>query len=215
MPCYQSTNLPSGVTTTGRTSYTTEADCLNACREGACFEGTSCSVKPQCQCQGTGKTFKGVGTTCESKCNWVFGLPSVVILTLSNCQDLYYGSDFAEMNGSYSLPLQSRIISVDPLSGRDSGNALYQAIRTDERRVYAVIECLDGNVRYKALAGTSRLYDKWEQDRRGPLSYNVYGNFFGSFVESENKCFTTSFSGGNVGYLTCSFEMSCSVNPLS
>jgi hypothetical protein len=44
--------------------HTTEADCLKACREGACCEGTACTVKPACQCQGTGKTFKGVGTTC-------------------------------------------------------------------------------------------------------------------------------------------------------
>jgi hypothetical protein len=51
MPCYQSTNLPSGVTTTGRTSYKTEAECNQACREGACCEGTTCSVKPQCQCK--------------------------------------------------------------------------------------------------------------------------------------------------------------------
>jgi hypothetical protein len=51
MPCYQSTSLPSGVTTTGRTSYATQADCLQACQEGACCEGTSCSVKPQCQCK--------------------------------------------------------------------------------------------------------------------------------------------------------------------
>jgi hypothetical protein len=64
MPCYQSTNLPGGVTNTGRTSYRTEADCLNACKEGACCEGTTCTVKPQCQCQGAGKTFKGVGTVC-------------------------------------------------------------------------------------------------------------------------------------------------------
>lgn len=64
MPCYQSTNLPGGVTTAGRTAYQSEADCLQACKEGACCEGGTCSVKPQCQCQGTGKTFKGVGTTC-------------------------------------------------------------------------------------------------------------------------------------------------------
>jgi hypothetical protein len=70
MPCYQSTSLPSGVTTTGRTSYKTEADCLNACKEGACCEGTTCTVKPQCQCQGTGKVFNGVGTTCATNpCN--------------------------------------------------------------------------------------------------------------------------------------------------
>jgi hypothetical protein len=51
MPCYQSTNLPGGVTTTGRTSYKTEADCNQACKEGACCEGASCSVKPACQCK--------------------------------------------------------------------------------------------------------------------------------------------------------------------
>lgn len=65
MPCYQPTSLPSGVTTSGRTGYRTEAECLQACKEGACCDGTTCTVKPQCQCQGTEKTFKGVGTTCS------------------------------------------------------------------------------------------------------------------------------------------------------
>lgn len=86
MPCYKSNSLPSGFTTTGRTSYKTEADCLNACKEGACCEGTSCTVKPQCQCHGTGKTFKGVGTTCspnpccscESLVSVTVKLPSVL-----------------------------------------------------------------------------------------------------------------------------------------
>ncbi len=64
MPCYQPNNFPPGFTATGRTGYATEADCNNACQEGACCEGTTCSVKPQCQCQGTGKVFKGVGTVC-------------------------------------------------------------------------------------------------------------------------------------------------------
>jgi hypothetical protein len=65
MPCYQTSNLPSGFTTAGRPSYKTEAECNQACQEGACCEGTTCTVKPQCQCQGTGKVFKGVGTTCS------------------------------------------------------------------------------------------------------------------------------------------------------
>jgi hypothetical protein len=64
MPCYQSTTLPGGVTTTGRTAYRTEAECVNACREGACCEGTTCTVKPQCQCQGDDKRFQGIGTVC-------------------------------------------------------------------------------------------------------------------------------------------------------
>lgn len=54
MPCYQSTNLPGGFSTTGRTSYKTEAECLQACQEGACCEGTTCSVKPACQCVPAG-----------------------------------------------------------------------------------------------------------------------------------------------------------------
>jgi hypothetical protein len=49
-----------------RPTYATEAACLEACKEGACCEGTTCSVKPQCQCQGAGKTFNGVGTACEN-----------------------------------------------------------------------------------------------------------------------------------------------------
>jgi len=31
---------------------------------GACCEGTTCSIKPQCDCQGAGQVFKGVGTVC-------------------------------------------------------------------------------------------------------------------------------------------------------
>lgn len=50
MPCYQPSTLPPGFTTTGRTGYATEAECLQACKEGACCEGTTCSVKPACQC---------------------------------------------------------------------------------------------------------------------------------------------------------------------
>ena len=66
MPCYQSRKLPLGFSTTGRQSYKTEAECNQACKDGACCEGPTCTVKPQCQCQGTGKTFKGVGTVCEA-----------------------------------------------------------------------------------------------------------------------------------------------------
>jgi hypothetical protein len=89
MPCYQLPNLPGGVTTTGRTSYTTEAECNQACKEGACCEGTTCTVKPQCQCQGAGKVFKGVGTVCANGictpcCKDITKLPSSLTVTLSN-----------------------------------------------------------------------------------------------------------------------------------
>jgi len=63
MTCRQVSTYNGSPATSG--SYATEADCLNACKEGACCEGTTCSVTPQCQCQGTGQVFKGVGTTCS------------------------------------------------------------------------------------------------------------------------------------------------------
>jgi hypothetical protein len=44
--------------------FSTEDECNQACGDGACCEGATCSVKPKCQCHGAGKTFKGVGTTC-------------------------------------------------------------------------------------------------------------------------------------------------------
>ena len=111
MPCYQSTSLPSGVTTTGRTSYATEADCLNACREGACCEGTTCSVKPQCQCQGTGKTFKGVGTMCTpNPCVNCYGCmaqhPTYMNVTFSQTAPISggYHESLIDLSGSYSVP---------------------------------------------------------------------------------------------------------------
>jgi hypothetical protein len=71
MPCYQRSEqtipIPGtfeSLTRRTPSGFATEADCLNACREGACCEGTTCSVKPACQCQGAGEVFRGVGTTC-------------------------------------------------------------------------------------------------------------------------------------------------------
>lgn len=63
MTCFQNTSATPAPP--GAATYQTQAACLEACKEGACCEGTTCTVKPQCQCQGTGKTFKGVGTTCS------------------------------------------------------------------------------------------------------------------------------------------------------
>lgn len=57
-------------------TYATEAECNQACQEGACCEGTTCTVKPACQCQGAGKTFKGVGTTCTGLCDQCLGVQS-------------------------------------------------------------------------------------------------------------------------------------------
>ena len=70
MPCFQQASRPwpysySQNQAASSGAYKTEAECLEACKDGACCEGATCSIKPQCQCQGTGKVFKGVGTTCN------------------------------------------------------------------------------------------------------------------------------------------------------
>lgn len=66
MTCLQSSNLGSLVPHPGATRFATEAECLQACKEGACCNGTTCSVKPQCQCNAAaGEVFKGVGTVCS------------------------------------------------------------------------------------------------------------------------------------------------------
>lgn len=46
--------------------FKSEKECLEACREGACCRGLSCSIKPQCECDpALGFTFMGSGTTCS------------------------------------------------------------------------------------------------------------------------------------------------------
>jgi hypothetical protein len=55
LPCFKPANAL-GLPIQSRSSgpFATEADCLNACKEGACCEGTTCTVKPQCQCVPSG-----------------------------------------------------------------------------------------------------------------------------------------------------------------
>jgi hypothetical protein len=64
MPCTQSaTNAGGAPAFSG--PFTTEADCINRCAEGACCDGTACTVRRQCECLKLGHVFQGVGTTCS------------------------------------------------------------------------------------------------------------------------------------------------------
>lgn len=68
MPCRKSPTFDgrTGFGPVASSGYQSEAACLNACKEGACCESNgTCNVRPQCQCQGAGQTFRGVGTTCS------------------------------------------------------------------------------------------------------------------------------------------------------
>ena len=102
--------MPSNVPVAGRTQYQTQADCLQSCNEGACCEGTTCTVRPQCQCQGTGKAFKGVGTVCTTGICCCPSRSSVTV-TISNFQSDRFPHNFprlpSSLNGSYTLNFMS------------------------------------------------------------------------------------------------------------
>lgn len=66
MPCYESNNLPAGVSGEGRFLWGSEEGCLGACQEGACCAGSECTIKPQCKCAEPGMVFFGVGKSCKS-----------------------------------------------------------------------------------------------------------------------------------------------------
>jgi hypothetical protein len=145
--------------------------------------------------------FKGVGTTCASvdcrRCSWISDLPSVLTVTLSDCVDNAYGTDFATMNGAYSLVLEMREV----LSSSGYAHYVSTLEPAAPKLVDAYIECnSSGFVRYKAGARTQKIY-------------GAGGNVSGPFIDSTNKCFTTSFPGGNPAFVSCNFVVSC-VTPL-
>lgn len=103
MPCQQITNT--GISYNPPLSsrsgpFASESECLEACQEGACCNGTTCSVKPQCQCNAAaGEVFKGVGTVCSpnpciGRCCDVSG----------NCVDGITESQCAARNGYLFAP---------------------------------------------------------------------------------------------------------------
>jgi len=119
MPCRQVSTFNGTAASSG--SYRTEAECNQACQEGACCDGTSCSVKPQCQCQGAGQVFKGVGTTCatvacrcscanfgQSPCSG-FGIPAQYRVTISGLP-----SHLALANGEWTMNLDTSLSRLLP-----------------------------------------------------------------------------------------------------
>ena len=97
MPCRQQSQL-GGATGFGGGAggFATEAECLAACKEGACCTGTKCTVKPQCQCDAAaGEVFKGVGTVCGTA---AVGWSKSRSLVISGGE-----GDFAAFNGRFDM----------------------------------------------------------------------------------------------------------------
>jgi hypothetical protein len=215
MPCYQSTNLPSGVTTTGRTSYATEADCNQACKEGACCEGTSCTVKPQCQCQGTGKTFKGVGTVCApNPCN-LCDSPSISIGTTGTASGFYQlafqsrecpdSSYSVSASGSGSLArndgfLQSLVCSVSGATPKCSFIGGYSTQGGSSVQAILVFFTVGNEVRFSVQVQISTTGDAARAacDRTGLTPGNVgfAGGGVGVYEACSGAIGTVSGSGG-------------------
>lgn len=85
---------PEGFYVEGEARYSTEADCLDACAEGACCETDgSCNIKPQCECDTeNGAVFAGVGGTCAAcapcGCEGLEGWPETLSLELLEFSEL-------------------------------------------------------------------------------------------------------------------------------
>jgi hypothetical protein len=77
------------------------------CSDGACCEGTTCTARPQSECQGPGKVFKGVGTTCSPNPCDLCDLGSIAIGTQGTAAG-FYQTAFA----SYECPDASYSVSV-------------------------------------------------------------------------------------------------------
>lgn len=101
MPCRQAStyNNAHGSGSPSGGGYATEADCLQACKEGACCNGTTCTVKPQCQCNAAaGEVFKGIGTVCSPN-------PCGPVLCTDCCPNLLNASDFSQKSVSLAIDL--------------------------------------------------------------------------------------------------------------
>lgn len=114
--------------------YATEADCLQACKEGACCNGTTCTVKPQCQCNAAaGEVFKGVGTVCSpnpclvcaGECE--FGLPRSYPVTISE-----YANELPPVCFPVNKTLDAELY-VDPFSSSTACYLWYSVYPYEER----------------------------------------------------------------------------------
>jgi hypothetical protein len=206
MPCFKS-STNGGATGVGPPSgggYATEADCLNACKEGACCEGTTCSIKPACQCQGAGKVFKGVGTVCSPNPCDLCDVTSISIGTTGTasgfyqvafqsnvCPDASYsvsasGSGSLAKNNSY---LNSLVCSVTGATPKCSFVGSYSSQGGASVQVILVFFTVGNDVRFSVR-----------------VTINTTG------AAAQTACDRTGLTPGNVGFTggaVCVYE-SCS-----
>jgi hypothetical protein len=188
MTCYQSTNLPSGFPTTGRTSYATEAECNQACKEGACCEGVACSVKPACQCK------------CQSgSCCGPDTYTNITNETGPRCREETQ-AECAARGGVWRCGLPCRGVTYDPATGYglgseiclpQDGNPFISPVFMGVGTVCTTGTCLPCGCEPPKLQ-TLTISTGSPQNASG--FYQTDGNVFSQIVDVlGNKTFTLSF----------------------
>jgi len=195
MPCRQVSTFNGTPASSG--SYRTEAECNQACREGACCEGTTCSVKPQCQCQGTGKTFKGVGTVCTPNpcgfsCN---GCRCAFQVTLAGVSIPVDGKSYFWCYSSDSFWKEEWLQSI--LADSSPGEPGFFSLVRDN-----LVNNLRNNYRYlltRVAATPQCVYDPASGQYKSQVELAVYAHVFSrnpniaNFVPGQTEISTSEF----------------------
>ena len=149
---YGWTELSRSDVTTGQNAVTVssvEFDC-NSLQKGACCEGASCTVKPQCQCQGAGQVFNGVGTTCAG------------VSLGACCRTMAPVAVLVTLQGWVRCIQTEEQLSISPVS--------LVVMPNDRRYPYRPANC-------SSISSTC-LYDQYHT-HSWPTGQNVVGGFFG------------------------------------
>jgi hypothetical protein len=135
MPCIQITNQAATYTSSSECpssgpfssgAFASEAECLEACKLGACCQSNNtCVVKPQCQCQGNGQTFRGVGVLCS---------PNPCVNVCTDCCP-----SFLSTGGRKSIGLSVSLVWSTTCNGQQYSEAFSQVIPA-----YSIIGCPEG-----------------------------------------------------------------------
>lgn len=126
---------------------------------------------------------------------WFSSLPQTLAVELQNCVDNVYGSDFATMNGTYTVT-KGVPEYVTPLR---LWRVYYTFVPGPGKQVLVEVACLNAGsqARYSAFVRTQSV-----------LGVDGYG----TPRNAPPGCYAETFSGGNPIFLSCTFVVTC--NPL-
>lgn len=153
--------------------FRTEAECNQACGDGACCEGANCSVKPKCQCQGTGKVFQGVGTVCTpNPCECYCGSTSATAMPNSLYVVFSGGTIWDQVAVLNRLPGSSRGSWLDAMDSVGFNRTALLAF--------------SGASNYSACHSYYTIFSSGKSDNCPPLSFMSRGGDFSLWTKDAN-----------------------------